>query len=207
MPLPFDAVLLAGGRASRVGGRDKTAFLVAGTTLLDRALEAARGARRTVVVGLRPEVVPPDGVVVTREDPPWSGPVAALAAGLAALPEPEAPRVLVLACDLPRAPEAVRALFEGALGSDSSENAEGVVAVDDDGRRQPLLALYSAPALRRRLDDLALGGSVAGLSFRRLLAGLALVEVPVPSRLCADVDTPDDVDRLGVEWPLEPSTD
>lgn len=192
--LDFDAVLLAGGRASRLGGSDKTAFTVSGSTLLERAVEAAQDARHSVVVGLRDGTAPPSGVILTREDPPWSGPVAALEAGLDALRSSPAPLTLVLACDLPRAPEAV-ATLRRAAGIDPRD---GVIAVDDEERRQPLLALYRSAALRDRLDVLALAGPVAGLSFRRFLEGLDLVEMHVPSDLSADVDTPEDAARLGV---------
>jgi molybdopterin-guanine dinucleotide biosynthesis protein A len=203
----FDAVLLAGGRASRVHGADKTAFTRGDATLLDRAVEASVGARTLVVVGLRDGRVPPVGALLTREEPAWSGPVAALAAGLDVV-EDAAPWTLVLACDLPRAPEAVQALLagdddgdDGGQGhgdADDGERRDGLLAVDSDGRRQPLLGLYRTGALRARLAALRTDGPLAGLSLRRLLDGLDLVEVPVPDELCADVDTADDADRLGV---------
>lgn len=198
MTSAFDAVLLAGGRASRLGGVDKTAFTRAGATLLDQAIEAARGARTLVVVGPRDGVAVPAGAVVAREDPPWSGPVAALAAGLGVVEHP-APWTLVLACDLPRAPEAVRALLGVRPGHDPDLSADGLVAVDDDGRRQPLLALYRTAAVHDRLASLRADGPLEGLSLRRLLAGLGVVEASVASELCADVDTPEDAVRLGVE--------
>lgn len=190
----FDAVLLAGGRAARLGGIDKTALGAAGSTLLDRALDASAGARRTVVVGLRDGARAPADVVLVREDPPFGGPVSGLAAALDALPA-GAPTTLVLACDLVRPAEAVAALRAGSaqVGSSSSAAADGWVAVDDDGRRQPLLALYRSAALRRAVASL---GEVDGASLRRLIAPLDIVEVPVPSALCADVDTPDDAERL-----------
>jgi molybdopterin-guanine dinucleotide biosynthesis protein A len=210
MPTAFDAVLLAGGRASRVGGDDKTAFTSGGARLLDLSIAAARGAVALVIVGPRDTSELPETAVVTREDPPWAGPVAALAAGLDAVDRPS-PTTLVLACDLPRAPDAVRALQEGRGGArgvlgdpavhdgDRSDGRDGRIAVDASGRRQPLLALYRTDALRGRLDVLRGEGPLAGLSMRRLLAGLDLVEVPVADELCADVDTPDDMVLLGVE--------
>ncbi|MBD8484341.1 NTP transferase domain-containing protein [Frigoribacterium sp. CFBP 8759] len=191
----FDAVLLAGGRASRVHGADKTGFTSGDATLLDRAVQAAAGARTLVVVGLRDGRVPPAGALLTREEPAWSGPVAALAAGLAVVGDPS-PWALVLACDLPRAPEAVAALLAGCAEDD--EHRDGRLAVDSDGRRQPLLALYRTDALRTRLGGLRADGPLEGLSLRRLLDGLDLLEVPVPDALCADVDTVADADRLGV---------
>ncbi len=97
----YDAVLLAGGRASRMSGIDKTALVADGLALSDHAVAAAARARSVVLVGLRDGRTAPDGVVVTREDPPFGGPVAGIAAGLVAVPEP-APWTLVLACDLVR---------------------------------------------------------------------------------------------------------
>ncbi|WP_217271115.1 NTP transferase domain-containing protein [Frigoribacterium sp. VKM Ac-2836] len=190
----FDAVLLAGGRASRVQGADKTGFTTGDSTLLDRAVEASVGARTLVVVGLRAGRVPPAGALLTREEPAWSGPVAALAAGLDVV-EDAAPWTLVLACDVPRAPEAVQALL---AGDDDGERRDGLLAVDSGGRRQPLLGLYRTGALETRLAALRADGPLADLSLRRLLDGLDLLEMPVPDELCADVDTADDADRLGV---------
>lgn len=193
--MTHDAVLLAGGRASRLGGVDKTALGPSGRTLFDRAVEAASGAERVVVVGLRDGQEAPAGTIVTREDPPFSGPASALAAGLAAIPR-SAPTTLVLACDLVHPREAVDLLLVTAA-EEERDDPDGFVAVDDDGRRQPLLALYRSTSLhaavRAAIED---GPGLVDLSLRRLLAPLDLVEVPVPSALCADVDTPDDAERL-----------
>ncbi|MDP9398746.1 MAG: NTP transferase domain-containing protein, partial [Actinomycetota bacterium] len=48
---PYDAVVLAGGRARRLGGVDKPGLEVAGRSLLDRVLAACAGAGRTVIAG------------------------------------------------------------------------------------------------------------------------------------------------------------
>ncbi|GGY42406.1 molybdenum cofactor guanylyltransferase [Streptomyces omiyaensis] len=82
----FDAVVLAGGAARRLGGVDKPGVRVGGRALLDRVLAACAGARATVVVGdPRPTVRP---VRWTREERIGSGPVAALDAGATALRGP-----------------------------------------------------------------------------------------------------------------------
>ncbi|MEV0728560.1 NTP transferase domain-containing protein [Polymorphospora sp. NPDC050346] len=79
----YAAVLLAGGAARRMAGVDKPAVPVGGRPMRDRVLAAVADAHPRIVVG------PPDGlpagVLTAREDPPGSGPVAALAAGLARL--------------------------------------------------------------------------------------------------------------------------
>lgn len=175
-----DAVVLAGGRGSRLGGVDKGALEVAGRTLLDGVLDAVAGCARVVVVG---DVAARPGVLVTREDPPFAGPAAAVAAGLALV---DAPWVLLLACDLPQAVAAVPALLGAERGPD------GVVAVDETGRRQHLLCLASVPALRSAVQD---AGDLEGAPLRRLLAPLDLAEHPLPARLTQDVDTWHDLER------------
>lgn len=84
----FDAIVLAGGRALRLG-TSKPQLVVAGARLLDHVLTATRDARATVVVG--PDELASEAYVLTREDPPFGGPVAGTAAGLAALPDGAAP--------------------------------------------------------------------------------------------------------------------
>lgn len=85
MTVAFDAIVLAGGRGSRLGGVDKAALELGGERLVARVVAATReaGADRVVVVGPGSAAVP-DATLV-REDPPFSGPLPALAAGLDAL--------------------------------------------------------------------------------------------------------------------------
>jgi len=191
----FDAIVLAGGRARRLGGVSKPDVVVAGRRLIDRTLEATAGARDVVVVG--PAEVAPPGVRTTREEPPGGGPVAGLEAGLAALPDGAA-WVVVLACDLPRVAGAVRPLLAAARGAGAGDtDAAGAVLVDAEGHRQPLAAVYRRAALDSALARLAeRDGGPAGRSMRSLLAGLDLVEVPDPAGFAFDVDTWADVDRL-----------
>lgn len=188
---PLDAVVLAGGRSSRLG-RDKAALLLDGERLVDRAVAAARlaGARRCVVVG--PAALRP-AVPVVQEDPPHGGPVAGLAAGLAALDEREgasAEGVLVLACDLAR-PEAATARLLTAW-RDLPETADGVVLQDPAGRAQWLAGAYRRGALRAAL---AAVGGVRGCSMRRLTAGLVLHRAAAPEEAAADIDTWEDLSR------------
>jgi molybdopterin-guanine dinucleotide biosynthesis protein A len=75
---------------------------------------------------------------------------------------------------------------------------DGAIAVDDDGRRQPLLAVYRLSALRRLL---ATAGDTDGLSLRRLLDPLALAEVHVASAVLADVDTAEAAAQNGIALP------
>ncbi|WP_433536262.1 molybdenum cofactor guanylyltransferase [Micromonospora sp. CA-249363] len=94
----YAAVVLAGGAARRMGGVDKAALPIGGRSMRDRVLAAVGDAAPRVLVGPGDGV--PDGVRVTREDPPGGGPVAAMAAGLALL-DPDTTLVALLAADLP----------------------------------------------------------------------------------------------------------
>ncbi|MHC5796226.1 NTP transferase domain-containing protein [Lacisediminihabitans sp. FW035] len=186
----FDAIVLAGGRASRLGGTPKAELVVAGRSLLSRALDATAGARRVVVVGT-PAVVPP-GVIVTREVPAYGGPAAAIAAGLGAL-ESGSPAdfVLVLACDMPDCAAAVAELLARA-----TDGVHGVVAIDSESHRQPLLGLYRSAPLTAALRDF--GTAVEGLSVRALLSDLELAEIAVPASSTEDIDTWEDAAGFGI---------
>ncbi|MFE5309973.1 molybdenum cofactor guanylyltransferase [Isoptericola sp. NPDC056578] len=203
--LRYDAVILAGGRATRLGGVPKPTVVLDGATLLDRALAAARDADRTVVVGPDPALPPGREVLVAREDPPFGGPVAGLDAGLRALdaapgPGHDAPAwVLVLAVDVPRAGDAVPVL-RAAVAGPGSTTSDGAYLVRA-GRAQWLVGLYRRDALRRALDAVAGPGNpaaLAGVPVRRLVAELSCVEVPDDVGASADVDTWDDLRRLTV---------
>lgn len=181
----WDAIVLAGGRARRLGGIDKPGLTVDGRTLLQAAVEACAGARETVVVGPRRHMSTP--VTWALEDPAGGGPVAAVAAGVDVL-NPDADVVVLLAADLP----AVSAsLVERLVAAGAAADTDGAVAVDADGRSQPLLAAYRRAALVHALSELDPPG---GRSMRELIAGLALVTVPA-GPATADIDTPDDLRR------------
>ncbi|MEV5237692.1 NTP transferase domain-containing protein [Streptomyces cinnamoneus] len=182
----YDAVVLAGGAARRLGGADKPAVRVGGRSLLDRVLSACAGAGRTVVVGPRRPTARP--VTWTREEPPGGGPLAGLAAGLRHV---GAGRVLVLSADLPfLEAEAVGALLEAA---GEGAGAEGAVLTDAGGRDQPLVAVYGAEPLRRELGLLvAEHGTLNGLPLRLLTDELELARVHHPTA-AFDCDTWEDI--------------
>lgn len=183
----YGGVVVAGGAAERLGGVDKPMLEVGGRTLLARSLAALSGADPVVVVGPRRPGV--DGVVWTREEPPGTGPVAALAAGLAFV---HRSRVVVLAGDLRGVTAAVVDRLLEALdrphGGGHAEAPDGAVLVDADGRRQWLLGAWRTTALRE-----ALPADPAGASVRRVLGGLTIVDVPARGDEAADVDTVDDL--------------
>ena len=186
----LDAIILAGGRAERLGGASKPDLVVGGRTLLSLAIGAARaaGCDRIVVVG--PADLDAPGCTVVRENPPFGGPVAAIAAGLEAVPA-EGGDVLVLACDMPEVDDAVRRLREARGEGDV---VDGVCLVDADGHVQWLSAIYDRAALERGLGELGSGPGAAGASMRRLAASLDLAFV-ADGGSTRDIDTWSDLER------------
>ena len=183
----FDAIVLAGGRARRLGGASKPDVEVGGVALLDHALAAVAGAAHVVVVG-PPQVARP-GIATVLEDPPDGGPVAGLAAGLDALPADGPDIVVVLACDVPGAGRVLPALLAAA----ESTAADGARMVGADGRPQHLVAVYRRASLRSALDRI---GIVHGAAMHRLVGGRVLVVGDVHQPQTADADTWADVARL-----------
>lgn len=192
----FDAVVLAGGRGSRLGGPSKPEVVVGGRALLDHALAAVSDASRVVVVG--PPSVARPGIPTVLEDPPDGGPVAGLAAGLAALASLSSTSeyVVVLACDIPRAGAALPAL----RAATSADGVDGARLVSPDGHPQHLVAVYRSSALTAALLRLP---TVHGASMRALTTGLTLVDVPDTDDSAADADTWPDVARLDAELTAE----
>ena len=183
-PQPYAAVVLAGGRAARLGGRAKPQLVVGDRTILDAVLAAVADAAQRVVVG--PPQPVPDGVLLVREQPPGGGPVAALRAGLAHV---TADVVAVLAGDLPFVTPALIHELRARLTGD------GVLVVDDAGRDQLLLGVWRTEPLRAALPEAA-----AHVPLRRVLAPLAVrrLRPAVPEGApppWTDCDTPADLER------------
>lgn len=184
-PAAYDALVLAGGGARRLGGADKPGVRVGGRALLDRVLAACVDARTTVVVAdPRPT---PRPVLWAREEPTGGGPLAALDAGIRLS---TAEYVVLLSADLPFLDDRT---VDELLTTLRTSPADGVVLTDADGRDQPLVAAYRTAALRRELAALSeRHGRLAGLPLRRLTGSLDLTRIfgPVAS---FDCDTWDDI--------------
>ncbi len=177
--MPRAALVLAGGRGTRLGGARKVALDIAGASALDRVLAACAGWM-TIVVGPADLRVPP-GVVLVTDEPPFGGPVSGLRAGLAVLPD-ESDLVAVLAADQPFVTaEALEALVRGVADGEAAAYVTG-------GGVEFLCAVWRAPALRARV-------AAAGASMRSVYADAAVVLIPDERGWASDVDTPEDLAR------------
>ena len=106
------AILLAGGRGTRVDSAVKPLFEVGGRTLLAAAVTAATDAGARPLTVVAPVLDESLAVEWVREDPPFGGPVAGVIAALASWPADDDPEwTLMLACDLPGVDAAVRRLL------------------------------------------------------------------------------------------------
>lgn len=176
------AIVLAGGEGRRFGG-DKLAAPYAGATVLDHLLDRLPRGWSVVCVGpVRPTA---RDVRWTREDPPGGGPVAGVAAGLAAVAT-DADTVLLLAGDQPEAANAAARL--AAHLAEAPAEVGAVVAADRDGRINPLLT-----AFRREALEASVPAQPAGRAARALLDGLRVVEVAIDPAEQHDIDRPADL--------------
>jgi len=181
---PLAAVVLAGGRATRLGGADKPAITIQGRSLLSTAVRAALnvGTSRVVIVGpRRPGLIrelagdPPRSASVavefTTEQPPGAGPVPAVRAGLELVSEPW---LLLLAADLPF----LRGDHLSALRTAASRASagSGAIFVDHQGHPQWLAGCWQTARLRTalgRYEGSSLGGLLGPLTPVRITAGAA----------------------------------
>jgi molybdenum cofactor guanylyltransferase len=191
-PGPVAGLLLTGG-ASRRMGSDKALLEVDGQRFVDRAAAALRAVADPAL-----EVGPGwSGLPAVQEDPPGSGPLAAVATGAMALRAGghDGP-VIVLAVDMPFVTVELLRLLADRPGPATAVPRAG-------GHPQVLCARYGPEALAA-VDRLLAAG---GVSLRKLVEAMdgrgevGWIEpeewrpVARPEAL-ADVDTPDDLRRL-----------
>lgn len=198
-----NAIVLVGGSGRRLGGVDKAGLHVGGMSLLERMLRATGGLQdagagpktdtaiqTTVVVGQTAERGHVSGagqVLWTHEEPVGGGPVAAIVAGLSAMPV-DAPWTLLLAVDHPGAEVIIPLLARAATNAVAAVAA--VCPIDEGGREQWLLAAYRTSSLRSALGE---SGSGQGQALYPLLRALPDQGVKADPADLRDVDTPADL--------------
>jgi molybdopterin-guanine dinucleotide biosynthesis protein A len=192
-PARLAGLLLTGG-ASRRLGTDKGQLVLAGETLAARAARSLSAVCGPVLeVGGGMSALP-----AIRERPAGGGPLAAIAAGGAALRERgHHGAAIVLAVDFPNVTEPLLELLRDWPG-------EPTAVPSDEGRLQVACARYGGDALLAA-QSLVIGG------VRALHALLDVVEFDVVREAAwhavaapdafADVDTPADAARLGIDLP------
>lgn len=148
---PFSAVILAGGRSVRFG-RDKSAEVIAGRSLLQRVVDAVSPIATEIVVvrapGMRPPAVHAETPLRHAEDMREGGALAGLYTGLLVVSQPVA---LVLGCDMPLLSQPMIRYLRGLL-----DQSVDVVMPLWEGREEPLHAFYRRTclsAIEKALDE------------------------------------------------------
>lgn len=197
LQLGYDAIVLAGGAGRRMGGVGKPDQRIAGWPMLDHVLMAVAGAGIRIVAG--PRRIGLGEPLFRREDPPGSGPVAALGA---ALPLIRQRTVAVLAADLPLIGPGIAQLRAALAGPDRNDAS---FFVDTGGRVNYLAAMWRTESLRAALARVTDGGNQPGpgrgTPVRALIEHARVVTVPDFDSLAIDCDTPAELreaeERLG----------
>jgi len=186
------AAIVAGGQATRFGGRDKSRVLINGQSIISRQVAALQPLTEDlfIVASQRerfsdlpwrvcPDVLPDTGVV---------------GAILTALESTSADRVIVVACDLPFLDTPLlRRLLELAA------NADGAWVRTPAGA-EPLLACYrrhAAPRIRAAIE--AGRRKAADLDQTLTMRVVDLAELRTfgdPSRLLANINSPEDLGTI-----------
>src|SRR5258708_30501382 len=184
------AAILAGGRATRFEGRDKSALTIEGRTILDRQVESLAPLTRDILIVGR---ATPPGARTIADRVADCGPLGGLDAALAAA---RGDPLILLACDMPF----VTAAFLAHLVDLAADPAVDVVVPETERGYHPLCAVYRrtvADPAARRLD-------MRRLEMIDMLAELRVRVVPSAEverfgdrhRLLANVNTPADLTDL-----------
>jgi molybdenum cofactor guanylyltransferase len=200
----WTAAILAGGRSRRLGGRNKAALSIHGTSVLERQLERLRRvAERTIIIANDAGAFGSSGVPVIPDMLPDSGALGALYTAVRAAPTD---RTLVVACDMPFLSEPLLAYL-----TDIGRTADIVIPRTARGY-EPLCATYSrrtADALLTLVDEkrFALSGvaRLPGLTIREV-AQDELERFGPEEVMFFNVNTPGDYARaIDIEEKYTPS--
>jgi len=188
------AAILAGGRARRFDGRDKSALLVDGRSILERQIDALTPLTSDILI-VRARGVSSAStdtrVRLVNDSRDDAGPLAGLET---ALTEANDPVLVLLACDMPFVTTDLVGYLAAVIhGADAAvpRTTRGV---------HPLCAAYGRQcltAVRRRLDQgrLAMKDLLEDLRVRTV-DDAELGQFGNPQRLLANVNTPDDYASL-----------
>lgn len=184
-------LVLAGGRASRMGGIDKGLVEIAGRPMIEHVLDALRPQVGRVLINANRNL----GTyrryghpVISDAVGGYLGPLAGILAGLAAL---DTDYLLTVPCDSPLlAPDLAGRMFAAAVAADAE-----VTVAHDGARQQPVFLL-----LRRDLAGSLRAFLAAGeRKIDRWFAGHRLAEASLADRAGSFVNVNDPAERERVE--------
>ena len=179
-------LILAGGRGRRWGGQDKGLIEIAGKTMVEHVLERVRPQVATIIISANRNLDSYRGFgcpVIEDTDGDFDGPLAGIAAGLAAA---KTEWVTVVPCDSPLVPQDLVARLVAAVADDPHR-----IAIAYDGEReQQLFGLLHRSRLSALEDYLASGERSAARWFAS--QGPALVDFSDCPENFRNINRPDD---------------
>ncbi|GAA5533442.1 putative molybdenum cofactor guanylyltransferase [Deinococcus aluminii] len=192
--MPFAAAITAGGQSRRFGS-DKAAARLEGRTLLEHVAASLAGCPLRLLIAPPGRYALPgwQGVPDTR---PGEGPLAALEAALQAAQAEVGPGWLAFAgVDMPR----LTPRYWETLARARTPDALAVLALDAEGRPQPLAALYHTdllPHVTARLEAGERRLRAAARPESTVVVPPHVLEAVSPDAL-RNVNTPADLAALG----------
>lgn len=171
MRLDVTALILAGGKATRLGGVDKRELVVDGQTIFERQVAVLAPCVAEIVVSTARDVA---GYRCVRDQVDGAGPLAGIAAGLAAV---QTEWLLVVAGDMPHL---TRELIERLLAETRAAETIDAVGIRIDGRPEPLVCVLRVSA--------ALPIVQSCLARGELKASRLLIDAALGVRWLEDVD-------------------
>jgi molybdenum cofactor guanylyltransferase len=188
----LSAAILAGGRATRFGGRDKSRLPVQGRPIINRQLDVLQQLTTDIaIIAANQERFAGLGVRVVADLIPGTGTLGGI---YTALVSAAAERVIIVGCDLPFLHAGLLQALAGlAEGHDGAwvKTARGA---------EPLLACYQRAAserVKQRINEGELKASELNLALDMAeLHGAELDAFGSVDWLLANVNTPEDLARL-----------
>lgn len=180
------AVVLSGGRGSRMGGCNKSALTMDGERFLDRMQRELLGFGELILSANDPAMAAGTAFVPVADRVPGQGPMGGVFSALSAA---NFPCAFVTACDMP--------FFSGSLADillNEYAGEDALVCRSADGKLHPLCGIYSKSCLPALEQSVAEGR----LKLSRLLETLDCRIFPVPEEYgwrLTNVNTPEDLRR------------
>lgn len=182
------AVILAGGRSSRMG-QNKAWLRLGEESFLERILSRLSGFSEILISAAGEAAYARLGFPVIPDLYPGTGPLGGVYSALQAC---RSPYLLVLGCDKP--------LFETALGvylTDRAEGFDATVPITRDGRPQPLCAVYAKTCGEILHRQIQRGNYRLTETLREMRTNyIPLSQTAFPDQLLTNINTPAEYQKL-----------
>lgn len=186
------ALVLAGGKSSRMGGRQKASLVYQNATFLERLASAFTGFPELLLSSNQPELGTGSGFQVIPDQVLGRGPLEGLACALAVC---KSDALVIAPCDMPF----ITADFTVFLRDTFCRNWQypALSITDYSGRLNPLCGVYkksAAAAIQAALDH----GECRVSKVFYELGGLAvpIVSIGFPEKIFTNINYPEDLQKL-----------